>query len=293
MNPDHAASPSSAHGADPQFKLNQELRTRERIGSAGQAERYIHRLIRKHFPGRPASSIRVLDVGTGQGFAVKALRSLGYDAWGLEPGGRLDEAEPAVRPFIHTVYSQDLLIQHPDIERFDFIFSSGVVEHVGTSDGNSALVENYREYRKVFMDSQLALLRAGGILLVSGPNRLFPFDFQHGDHYYHGILKMFDHLPILKHATLPWHPRNHLVSCRDLQRIVAALPYEVEFIHESQADYSSMTKIRNHPLIRVLFRAYIGTVSVLPFFVRQFVETHTVFICRLIRPRDRAAAATA
>ena len=78
----------AAHGADPQFKLNQELRLREKIGSAAQAERYVNRLIKKHFPGRPASSIRVLDVGTGQGFAVKALRNLGYDAWGLEPGGR-------------------------------------------------------------------------------------------------------------------------------------------------------------------------------------------------------------
>ena len=141
-NESRDASPSPAHGADPHFKLNQELRTRERIGSAGQ-------------------------------------------------------------------------------------------------------VENYREYRKVFMESQLALLRAGGILLVSGPNRLFPFDFQHGDHYYHGILKIFDHLPLLKHATLPWHRDNHLVSCRDVQKIVAALPYKVEFLHESQADYRSMTKIRN------------------------------------------------
>jgi SAM-dependent methyltransferase len=270
-----------AHGADPQFKLNQELRLREKIGSAAQAERYVNRLIKKHFVGRPASSIRVLDVGTGQGFAVKALRNLGYDAWGLEPGGRLDDAEPGVRPFIYRVYSQDLLNQHPEIERFDFIFSSGVVEHVGTTDGNSDLVENYREYRKVFMESQLSLLRVGGILCVTGPNRLFPFDFQHGDHYYHSILKVLDRLPVLKNATIPWHPRNHLVSYRDLQKIAAALPYKVEFLYESQADYSSMTKIRKFALLKVIFLTYIKAVSALPFAIRQYLETHTVFICRL------------
>ena len=44
------------------------------------------------------------------------------------PAAALDDAEPAVRPFIYRVYSQDLLKQHPEIERFDtFIFSSGVM----------------------------------------------------------------------------------------------------------------------------------------------------------------------
>src|SRR6185437_15560489 len=107
---------------------------------------------------------------------------------------------------------------------------SGVVEHVGTSDGNSSLVANFRDFRLNFIASQLDLLRDGGILMVCGPNRLFPFDFQHGDHYY-GPLRFFDRFPVARHMTLPWHPKNHLVSYKDLKGLAMQCARDLTFIY--------------------------------------------------------------
>jgi SAM-dependent methyltransferase len=270
----------AAHGANENFKLDQELKRRERIGAYAMADRYIAELIRMHLPGRAPGSIRVLDVGTGQGYAIKRLRELGYDAHGLEPGGRYADTEPTVLPYVYRVYSQDFPQAHPDVEKFDFIFSNGVVEHVGTTDGNADLVPDYLEYRKTFINSQLALLRDGGILVVIGPNRLFPLDFQHGDHYY-GFVQHLDRIPFLKYTTIPWHPRNHLCSYDDIKRLTQASDYDVTFLNVSQRKYCSLTALEDKPMQKAIFKSYVSAVSFLPFGLRKFLETHTVFVCKL------------
>jgi len=272
---------SEAHGADADYRLNDEARIRERLGASAMAERYISQIIKTSFPGRPPSDIRVLDVGTGQGLAVKTLRELGYDAYGLEPGGRFSDMDEAVRPYVYRVFSQDLERVHPEVEKFDLLFSNGVVEHVGTTDGNAALVPNYIEYRDIFVRSQLSLLRVGGILVIIGPNRLFPFDFQHGDHYY-GIIQYLDNIPFLKYMTIPWHPKNHLCSYNDIRVLAEKSGYDVEFIHTTQEKYCSLTRLRNSPVQRSIFKFYVHATALLPFYLRQFFEPHTVFICRLV-----------
>jgi len=149
--PGEASMVSYAHGADESYTLNDELRFRERMGASAMAERYISQIIRTYFPDRSPSSIRVLDVGTGQGMAVKTLRTLGYDAYGLEPGGRFSDVDEDVRPYVYRVFSHDLEKTHPEVEKFDLLFSNGVVEHVGTTDGNADLVVDYIEYRSLFI----------------------------------------------------------------------------------------------------------------------------------------------
>jgi len=272
---------SYAHGADESYRLDDELRFRERMGASAMAERYISQIIRAYFPDRSPASIRVLDVGTGQGMAVKALRTLGYDAYGLEPGGRFSDVDEDVRPYVYRVFSHDLEKTHPEVEKFDLLFSNGVVEHVGTTDGNADLVPDYIEYRNLFIKSQLSLLKKDGILIVIGPNRLFPFDFQHGDHYY-GFVQHLDGIPFLRHMTIPWHPRNHLCSYNDIRAIAERSGYGLEFIHITQEKYCSLTKLRNKPILKSIFRSYVYAASLLPFQLRQFLEPHTIFVCRLV-----------
>lgn len=270
-----------AHGADPAYKVGEKLRIQEIIGSEGIARRFVAPLLRRHFPGREPATIRVLDVGCGLGRAIIALRELGYDAWGLEPGGRLNDADRDVRNYIYTCFSQDIPSLHPEMEKFDLIMSHGVIEHVGTTDGNADLVPDYESFREIFIASQLALLRSGGLLLVCGPNRLFPFDFQHGHRY--GVLPALKtRLPFLKYLTIPWHPRNHLVSHAELQRIAQKSSFAVDFLDESQRNYSSMSQLRNRPLMRAAFKTYITIVSPLPLVLRRHLETHTVFVCRRV-----------
>ena len=268
-----------AHGADPAYKLGDKLRVQEIIGSEGIARRFIAPMLRRHFPGHEPATIRVLDVGCGLGRAVTALRGFGYDAWGLEPGGRLNDADADARKYIYTCFSQDLSGIHPELEGFDLIMSHGVIEHVGTSDGNAALVPDCARFRQTFIASQLALLRPGGLLLVCGPNRLFPFDFQHG-HRYGPLPRLKAALPLFHYLTIPWHPGNHLVSHGDLRRIAVRSGIHVDFPDESQRNYSSMSQLRRRPLMRVVFKIYISLVSTLPRCLRRLLETHTVFVCR-------------
>lgn len=271
-----------AHGADPDYKVGDTLRIQETLGGEGFARRFVAPLLRRHFPGREPASIRVLDVGCGMGHAVAALRQLGYDAWGLEPGGRLNDALPEMRAFVHPCFSQDVPRLYPEMEKFDLAMSNGVIEHVGTRDGNADLVPNYRGFREIFVTSQLALLRPGGLLLICGPNRLFPFDFQHG-HYYGPLPTLKKALPLCHYMTIPWHKGNHLATYADLRRIAEASGFAVDFLDESQRNYSSMSQLRNRPLLRAAFKSYITAVALLPLPFRRLFETHTVFVCCRLR----------
>jgi SAM-dependent methyltransferase len=277
----HICQPAAeAFGADPDYKVGEQLAIQEKMGSEGIARRFVAPMLQRHFP-RPPGTVRVLDVGCGLGHTINALRELGYDAWGLEPGGRRHDADSQAAPYILPYFSQDLPQNRPDIEKFDMVMSHAVIEHVGTTDGNGDLAPDYREYRKLFVNSQLDLLRPGGLLLLCGPNRLFPLDFQHGDHQY-GILGPLKRaVPMLRHITIPWHRRNFLVSYGDMAKIARQSGRRLSFIDESQRGYSTMSQFRNRPMLQAAYRTYIDTIAMLPGALRRPFETHTILVCRL------------
>jgi SAM-dependent methyltransferase len=287
---EETAGKESAHGADPDYKVGEQLALQERIGSYGIATRFIVPILRRYFPGRRPETVRVLDVGCGLGWAIIGLRELGFDAWGLEPGGRRHDADPRALPYIYPFFSQDLLQRCPEIEKFDLIMSHGVIEHVGTSDGNADLVSDFCDYREIFICSQIDLLRCGGVLVVCGPNRLFPFDFQHGDHTYGVLSTLKRHAPTLRHLTIPWHRRNHLVSYADLREIAQRSGRQLAFHDQSQRNYSSMSQLRQHRYLAATFNAYRIVVSLLPRPLRRHLETHTIFICQLVAEKRPVTA---
>ena len=91
----------------------------------------------------------VLDVGCAFGFIVSRLRSLGINAFGVDISGyALSRAYDEVKPYL----KQGDVGQLPYADKeFDFVFSSGVLEHLPADDLNKAVKEIQRVSRRGIM----------------------------------------------------------------------------------------------------------------------------------------------
>jgi SAM-dependent methyltransferase len=131
--------------------------------------------------GLPPGRTKVLSDGCGIGADVEQLRTAGYLAWGGDPGSRSDLwMERAARPFLMHFNGSYLPFADGS---FDFVFSEGVIEHVGLrSDAKPAVEEHPRieRERALYCAEMHRVLRPGGYALIAAPNRLFPIDFFHG-----------------------------------------------------------------------------------------------------------------
>ncbi len=84
----------------------------------------------------------ILDVGCAYGFTVAKLRSLGFDAWGIDISNyALSKASKEVREFLTYASVCDMKVMD---KPFDFIYSSGVLEHIPKKDLDKAISEIVR-----------------------------------------------------------------------------------------------------------------------------------------------------
>ncbi len=167
----------------------------EELGSAGIVDRYLVPLLRAR--GLNERS-KILSDGCGIGADVERLRYYGFDAWGIDPGeGRGSKwKDRTCRDFLIHGSGTDLPFAD---NTFDFVFSEGVIEHVGlTGDSNvgEQLLHKTALHaaRQRYIIEMLRVLTPGGTALVAGPNRVFPIDFFHGGKSY-GPLTMAWHKP--------------------------------------------------------------------------------------------------
>ena len=122
----------------------------------------------------------VLDVGCGIGTMVRTFLDRGYSAYGVDLFGlhkhwrRLQL--PADRMFVIDPVTLQLPFRTGSL---DFIFTLGVIEHVGTSNGLSHRRADYHEVRQVWLRELYRVLKPGGSMLIAGPNRRFPADAAH------------------------------------------------------------------------------------------------------------------
>jgi SAM-dependent methyltransferase len=153
--------------------------------------------------GPASAGGRVLSVGCGVGADVETLVDLGWDAYGIEPGYRqADWDRRRCRDRLIQGDGRDLPFEDGE---FDAITSYGVIEHVGAVGDSVDVYPDVWEQRERYARELTRVLRPGGIMLLSTPNRLFPADFFHSPNRF----------------GMRWHsPREDFsVSYSDFQRL--------------------------------------------------------------------------
>ena len=184
---------------------------------------YLEKLITK--------SDAIVSVGCGLAYDVQLLRSLGYDAYGFDPGSRAKAWSgypAALRDRLRVAYAEEIPF---GTECFDFAYALEVIEHVGCEEGIWRLLPDARAIRLKFLESCLDMLKPGGRLFLSTSNRACPVDVGHTHHY----TRITDfcgrklHLPL----TAPWHSRNFVWSFGDVSRLLSASKYRGQCVLEA------------------------------------------------------------
>jgi SAM-dependent methyltransferase len=122
---------------------------------------------------------RVLSVGCGSGEDLELLRGAGLDTCGVDSGGRTLRWGDKERSPDRYFMADALQLPFTDGE-FDLAYSLGVIEHVGTVGDSLELAADAGELRRRFAASVARVVRPGGWIFISCPNRTFLFDFAHG-----------------------------------------------------------------------------------------------------------------
>ena len=170
----------------------------------------------------------VLDMGCGVGTMVNSLVNEGFDAYGVDliTLGKYWEKQQLDknRFFFVDPYTLELPFEDNSI---DFVFTLGVIEHIGTSNGHSDRLANYHEIRKAWLREIFRVVKPGGHMLVGGPNRNFPFDTAHGPDSKASKLEL--KLTEIVGATVhkPWG-ENFLWGYSDTKLYMEGLPHEIQ-----------------------------------------------------------------
>lgn len=205
----------------------------------------------------------VLDVGCFLGEGIASLQTHGYDAHAVDTAQVLPFWSQAGRnPERFVSANASIGLPYPD-DTFDFVISTGVIEHIGTTDGHATLRPDYEQCRQTYASELLRVTRPGGRILLSAPNKRFPIDLQHGP-MGGGALRraLYDKAGINIH---PIAGRNHLPTYREVRALfegatsLEALPLAGNF------GFSSL----NRPLLRPLKKLAEAYVNHLPRRLRE------------------------
>lgn len=162
----------------------------------------------------------VLDVGCGVGASAASLAVMGLNVWGVDLPNVTPLWAAAGRNSERFVAASALRLPFAS-DSFDFVYSLGVIEHIGTLTGHCALAPDYEEQRKEYAKEIVRVTRPGGRILIACPNKGFPIDIQHGpgDRIESaGPFRTFIHSRTGMNVHRTWG-RYHLPSYRDVKAL--------------------------------------------------------------------------
>jgi len=126
-------------------------------------------------PDRPP---RLLSVGCGSGLDVDLLSEHGFDVMGIDPGNRSclwrqrkQQSRLLLANGMHMPFADN---------SFDAAFCGCVFPHVGVIGDSNQVREDVFQQRTELAREMVRVLRPGGRIIVSSPNRWFPLDLFHG-----------------------------------------------------------------------------------------------------------------
>lgn len=125
-----------------------------------------------------ATPARVLSLGCGTGVDVDLLVEGGFSAVGIDCGNR-SRMWPRRRQRERLVMANGKHLPFAD-GTFDAVYCGCVFPHVGVVGDSYRVAEDYGSQRLQLAREMTRVVRPGGRIVVSSPNRLFPCDLFHG-----------------------------------------------------------------------------------------------------------------
>jgi SAM-dependent methyltransferase len=141
------------------------------------ARNYFLPLFRKLWPGSP-EKLNLLSLGCGTGSDVEFLTQEGFPCVGIDCGNRCDSWTRLKRKerFFLANGKHLPFADHS----FEGAFSGCVFPHVGVEGDSDRVMPDYFLQRLELAREMVRVLKPGGKILVSSPNRYFPLDLFHG-----------------------------------------------------------------------------------------------------------------
>jgi SAM-dependent methyltransferase len=158
--------------ATSESKMNYEMEA-----NTDSARNYLLPLFRNLWPGS-SGNLNLLSMGCGTGADVEFLTQQGFPCVGIDCGNRSDawlQLKLKERFFL----ANGKHLPFPD-ETFDGAFSGCVFPHVGVQGDTDQVAPDCFHQRLELAREMVRVLKPGGKILVSSPNRFFPLDLFHG-----------------------------------------------------------------------------------------------------------------
>jgi SAM-dependent methyltransferase len=150
----------------------------EEKNSAFTMKHYFIPFFRRQWPDFAGQTRRLLSLGCGTGADVDTLCDAGFDCIGIDNGNRTMVWPKRTRPD-HFLLANGMHLPFED-GTFDGVFSGCVFPHVGVHGDTYKVTDRFKNDRYALAQEMARVLKPGGKILVSSPNRWFPFDIFHG-----------------------------------------------------------------------------------------------------------------
>ena len=149
----------------------------EEGSNADLTRHYWQPLFKRLWPA-PTRPPRLLSVGCGTGVDVDLLRAAGYESVGIDCGNRT-AVWPRRKAIDYLLLANGKHLPFPD-NSFDAAFCGCVFPHVGVVGDSNIPAPDVDAQRRELAHEMARVVRPGGYIVVSSPNRWFPFDIFHG-----------------------------------------------------------------------------------------------------------------